>query len=192
MLSLLLNPGFCDGLNACFDDDPGTGLLSTLSLLPKSGFQDGPNTGLQDGLDPGFGDDRQVERLPLGSAVCGQSIADLVDEAEVEPSVLLTVLLDGLAAVCDDPKRLPLARPMLVSDVLASCPESRVTLVLVPPKRPAPLIVLWLRRQTLVAVPMLLPTPDLLKTLVPVLVSCPNSLMVPKIESFWEPKASLD
>jgi len=160
--------------------------------LPKSGFQDGPNTGLQDGLDPGFGDDRQVKFLPLESAVSGQDIADLVDEAEVGPSVLLTVLLEGLATVCDDSKRLPLTRPMLVSDVLASCPESRVTLVLVPPKRPAPWIVLWFRRPTLVAVPMLLPIPGLLKILVPVLVSCPNSLMVSKIESFWEPKASLD
>jgi len=120
MLSLLSNPGFRDGLNACFDDDPGTELLSTLPVLPKSGFQDGPNTGLQDGLDPGFGDDRQVKFLPLESAVSGQDIADLVDEAEVGPSVLLTVLLEGLATVCDDSKRLPLTRPMLVSDVLAS------------------------------------------------------------------------
>ena len=63
MLSLFSNLGFPDGLDACFDDDPETEPLLTLSLLPKSPFQDGPNIGLRDGPNPGFGDDRQVELL---------------------------------------------------------------------------------------------------------------------------------
>jgi hypothetical protein len=114
MLSLFSNLGFSDGLNACFDDDPETELLLTLSLLPKSRFQDGPNIGLRDGPNPGFGDDRQVELLSLGSVVPRDVIASLVGEPEVELFLLLSVLLEGLATFCDAPRRLTLAWPILV------------------------------------------------------------------------------